>query len=919
MHNNVLYQELKIIQHNVLTWTKERSVELANLYNRNNPDIILLNAVSVRQNKPVKIFNYNTYSKNQWNEMHAGVTIAVRKNLQHKIIDDFNEDILGIQIETTKGPIAIYTTYSPPRRNYLPIGDIKRIAQKRIPTYLIGDINANHPTFGYNYSNNKGVIMKNLIDTNYVNYLGPDFPTMVGRGGRPDAVFANRWAALNIVIQPGMLTSSDHIPLYIKVSTKPIMKETRTQYDYKNANWDSYKAIIEENTNNTDLNGITKQRIDEEIKNWMNNILTAANQTIPKNKPKYYIHAQESDYLKLLEEVYIRLRNYPYWNRETRTMIHNIQEQLRTENQRIYNEKWSTTIAQSQEAYRDPQKFWVGIRRLMGGNNNIIPYLVDTQGNKIFTERDKEGVFQDIWKNIFKIDPRDNQTFDLNHERMVQNYLHVHDFELELYARTDLDRLDPDNYLTRPVTLNDLKQIIKDMKNKAPGESGIKKIMLINLPEVALIKYKDIINATLSIGYFPIILKNGIIILIPKPGKDGKNPINYRPITLLELPGKILERVLNNRLQRYCEDNNVFHSCQFGFRKGRGTDVAITTLYEIIALNQKWKDHANVVCRDISKAFDKIWIDGLKYKIIQQDNLPQIMKKILASYVTDRTAQIRINTYIGNKFQLESGVPQGGILSPTMFILYTSDIPRAGANSMDILFADDVTQVIENKNNDRQQLAIDTEREIKRINDYESKWKIMTNTTKFKVLSVSKSRPTQVNVNNRVIPFANAVGVLGLNLRRTGFVSHITGRINLAKTQTNKITRFKELKDTTKLHLYKALIRPILEYPVVPNAMASETQLRKMQRIQNKNLRMVVKNTENEGKTMEQIHEVLNIEPINIRLYMAARKLWEKFQTKQPNIYNMSMTENQNEIRDHSWWPRVACKLETGIPEPMYV
>ena len=127
----------------------------------------------------------------------------------------------------------------------------------------------------------------------------------------------------------------------------------------------------------------------------------------------------------------------------------------------------------------------------MGGNNNIIPYLVDTQGNKIFTERDKEGVFRDIWKNIFKIDPRDNQTFDLNHERTVQNYLHAHDFELELYSRTDLDRLDPDNYLTRPVTLNDLKQIIKDMRNKAPGESGIKKIMLINLPEVALIKYKD--------------------------------------------------------------------------------------------------------------------------------------------------------------------------------------------------------------------------------------------------------------------------------------------------------------------------------------------------------------------------------------------------------------------------------------------
>ena len=197
------------------------------------------------------------------------------------------------------------------------------------------------------------------------------------------------------------------------------------------------------------------------------------------------------------------------------------------------------------------------------------------------------------------------------------------------------------------------------------------------------------------------------------------------------------------------------------------------------------------------------------------------MKKILASYVTDSTAQIRINTFIGNKFQLGSGAPQGGILSPTLFILYTSDIPRAGANPMDILFADDVTHVIENKNNNREQLAIDTERETKRINDYKSKWKIMTNTSKFKVLSVSKSRPTQVNLDNRVIPFENVINILGLNLRRTGFVSHITEGLNLAKTQTNKMTRFTELKDTTKLHLYKALIRTILEYPVIPNAMAS--------------------------------------------------------------------------------------------------
>ena len=87
--------------------------------------------------------------------------------------------------------------------------------------------------------------------------------------------------------------------------------------------------------------------------------------------------------------------------------------------------------------------------------------------------------------------------------------------------------------------------------------------------------------------------------------------------------------------------------------------------------------------------------------------------------MSDRTAQIRIGNHMGNKFNLESGVPQGGILSPTLFIFYTSDIPRAGPNSEDVIFADDITQVIQNIYGDKEQLKIDKEREIDRVNIYE--------------------------------------------------------------------------------------------------------------------------------------------------------------------------------------------------------
>ena len=205
----------------------------------------------------------------------------------------------------------------------------------------------------------------------------------------------------------------------------------------------------------------------------------------------------------------------------------------------------------------------------------------------------------------------------------------------------DLSRLEPNNYLTKPVTRFDIISTIKEFKNNiAPGESGINKILVIQLPNSAMDRLKDIVNLSISMGYFSIALKNGIIILIPKPGKDPQNTINYRSVTLLEIPGKIIERIINKRLHRFCERNDIFHEEQYGFRAGKGTDLATTKVNELIDINQKYKDHMNIVCRDVQKAFDKVRTQGLKYKIITNPDLPLIIQKIFCSYVTKRTAQI---------------------------------------------------------------------------------------------------------------------------------------------------------------------------------------------------------------------------------------------------------------------------------------
>ena len=112
---------------------------------------------------------------------------------------------------------------------------------------------------------------------------------------------------------------------------------------------------------------------------------------------------------------------------------------------------------------------------------------------------------------------------------------------------------------------------------------------------------------------------------------------------------------------------------QHGFRSKRGTQTVLAILYENIATLKGNDERLDLVLGDISRAFDKVWHDGLKYKLLATD-LSDCLKRTLCSDITDRTARIRIDDYIGPTFALRSGVPQGGCFSPILFSFYTHDI-----------------------------------------------------------------------------------------------------------------------------------------------------------------------------------------------------------------------------------------------------
>lgn len=142
------------------------------------------------------------------------------------------------------------------------------------------------------------------------------------------------------------------------------------------------------------------------------------------------------------------------------------------------------------------------------------------------------------------------------------------------------------------------------------------------------------------------------------------------------------------------------------------------------------KEKCYLVVRDVQKAFDRIWHNGLRFKIIGI-GINELILKSLSFFLNQRTASNTLETHIRDSFNLLSGGPQGNTLSPTTYTIYTHDIPVHTANSTNILYADDITQIITQKTKKKKMISRITQREIRLINDYEKKWKIQTNIQKY--------------------------------------------------------------------------------------------------------------------------------------------------------------------------------------------
>ena len=251
------------------------------------------------------------------------------------------------------------------------------------------------------------------------------------------------------------------------------------------------------------------------------------------------------------------------------------------------------------------------------------------------------------------------------------------------------------NVFPRPGDMQDVVFTLENIKsklinldcNKSMGPDSIPACILKNSADIFAPILLDIFEISYRDGIVPDQMKVANIVPLFKAG-DRTICNNYRPVSLTPVIAKVFESIIHENLLKHIENNDIIHSAQHGFLKNHSTNTNLINFWNEVSQLADDVREVSIVYTDIRKAFDSVPHDLLIYKL-KQYGISGKTLAWLSNFLQDRKQKVVINGMASELIHIESGVPQGGVLSGLLFILYMNDLPLQLKFLRTSMYADD--------------------------------------------------------------------------------------------------------------------------------------------------------------------------------------------------------------------------------------
>lgn len=389
----------------------------------------------------------------------------------------------------------------------------------------------------------------------------------------------------------------------------------------------------------------------------------------------------------------------------------------------------------------------------------------------------------------------------------------------------------------RPFCVPEVRRELATLRtSKSPGPDGLHPLILRELADVLAPFVTTFFNQSLSCGRIPEDWKRAVICPLYKGGVRH-DPGNYRPVSLTCILGKVMERLMAHRLRDHLEVNGFFSPQQHGFRSQRSCISNLLLARESWADAKSMRTGVDVIFVDFSKAFDKVSHDKLLSKLRVFGVCGSVLEW-LADFLRGRSYAVRVASSVSSGRSVVSGVPQGSVLGPLLFLVHVNDLPTV-FESQCLLYADDL-KLWRNvaSEDDRRVLQEDIDRLVR----WSMEWDLPINLSKCVHLRIGRDHPATSyllsGVPLRTSTSEKDLGVLVSSSLKTR--DHTLKCCSAARRMIGAVRRsFCHLSRGAFLELYSAHIRPRLEYggPAVYPCTKGEMDM--LERVQRSATRLV--------------------------------------------------------------------------------